>query len=273
MLINVSTVWRVYPRVCVLVLGLVWLLPATASGGESALQVLDQLVGRWMDLRGSLATERREWSEQRVQWEQEAELLSREAALLAEDLDNIRGVTAGLDAEHERLQERLTRLRSILKRLEPGIERAEANLRAWEQRVPAGLCGVLRPGWTELPADAALARQLPLAERAQVVVGLYAQIEELQNSIHVTRELLETGSESGQVRQVEVIYLGLARAFAVSPNTEWAAVGTPTGEGWQWRLEPALAGAVKSAIQVFRREIPAGMQSLPMQIVQPEGGE
>lgn len=258
--------------VCIIVMVLFWRLPTWLPAEESSLQVLDRLVGRWMDLRVTLASERRDWTGRRAQWEEEVELLSREAELLAEELNAIRGLADGAEEERVSLERRRAQLRGVLERLQPRIAQAEAALRLWETRVPVSLSATFQPAFDQLPVDPDSAQRLPLIERAQTVIAIYAQIEDLQNGIHVTRELLESDGQDANgepTRQVDVLYIGLGRAFAVSSDADWAAVGTPAGSLWQWRRAPDLADTVLSAIRVFRRDVSAEIQLLPMQLVEP----
>ena len=95
-------------------------------------------------------------------------------------------------------------------------------------------------------------------------MALYTEIEKLHHDIHDLKELLTMPDDSR--REVDVLYLGLARAFAVSTDNAWAANGTPTGKGWHWETRENIADPVRRAISIYKREEPAAFVELPLAI-------
>jgi hypothetical protein len=65
---------------------------------------------------------------------------------------------------------------------------------------------------------------------------------------------------------MDVLYLGLARGFAVAVDDSIAAAGSPETTGWRWTWDPELAAAVRRAIRYHRRELPAELVQLPLVI-------
>ena len=102
------------------------------------------------------------------------------------------------------------------------------------------------------------------AARLQRIVALYTEIEKLQHDIHVVKEVL--AMPDGSRKEVDVCYLGLARAFAVSPDNAWAGVGVPSSRGWHWETRTAIADRVRLAISIFSREKIAALVELPLAI-------
>jgi hypothetical protein len=148
------------------------------------------------------------------------------------------------------------------------VSRAELRLRAWDERIPASLKAGLADGLAALPTTRQQAEKQSLAERAQRVVALYTQLEQLLNNFHVTQQMLSTGEGR---RQVDVLYLGLANGFAVSADDQWAAIGTPGDRGWQWTPVPDQAGAIRDALNVIAQHEPARLVDLPLQVDLNEG--
>jgi hypothetical protein len=71
-------------------------------------------------------------------------------------------------------------------------------------------------------------------------------------------------------QEVDVIYLGLARAFYLGRNGA-AGVGEPGAEGWTWRANEAIAGEVGKALAQLDKKRPPELVELPVKIVE-EGG-
>lgn len=257
-----ARVWRVS------LLAVVW-LAAPALAGEAPpaaeLRTLDGLVGHWMALRTTLAEEKREWDERRRQWEDEIALLEKEVETLRREREDGDSFASSLEAKRAVALARTERTKAELRQLRPVLDRAEADLRRWQERIPEGLRSPLAAGFAALPETQKQADKLPLARRAQTVAALYAQIETLQNQFHSVCETLDV---EGIRRQVDVLYMGLARAFAVSAGNDWAAVGVPSNSGWSWTPAPGEATAIRRAMDMVNRKTPAQLVVLPLQVAE-----
>lgn len=247
----------------------VWLLmaalPAFAQDSNS-LPTLEALVKQWVDLRSQLGAETRQWQEQEAQWKQEVSLLEREQAALKEEIESASRQQASATREQLDQLRRQDEWRQVLEGLRPVLDRAEADLRAWVDMLPPALRDTLAELLARLPADGAAAGA-GAAQRVQAVVALYAQIEELGRGSHVVKEVL--ADERGTRREMDVLYLGLARGYAVSPDMAWAAVGTPGPGGWSWHPRPDLAPRVRRAIDVQQEQLAAELVALPIQVKEP----
>ncbi len=230
---------------------------------EPSLRSLEGLVEQWADLRLEISEEQRAWDEQKAQLNREIDLLEKEKGLLGEQIataSHVQESDASRRTEDIRRKEQLT---EILDAIAPLINRAEAMLKAWPDRLPPPLRESLEPTFRKLGDDRGSA-----ALRLQRVVSLYTEIEKLQNGIHVVKELLTL--PDGSRREVDVCYIGLAQGYAVSSDGEWAAIGKPGPEGWGWETRPNEAGAIREAISVYRRELPARLVVLPF-VVEEDG--
>jgi hypothetical protein len=63
-----------------------------------------------------------------------------------------------------------------------------------------------------------------------------------------------------------VLYVGLAIAYAVSPDNRLAAIGRPGSNGWSWTWEPGLAQSVRRLHEVYRRERTAAFVTVPVAV-------
>lgn len=233
-----------------------------ASGAD--LSNFDGLVEQWMNVRATIAEERRAWADQRGQWLREQSLLQQESETLARRIDADSGQATSVERERAAILARKEAMEGVLERVEDSLDRAETELTAWRRRIPEGLRRPLAGGFRALPDTPEEAAKRSVTQRAQAVIAVSTQIENLLHGFHATRETLEVAN--GTRRQVEVLYVGLARAFAVSPGNDWAAVGVPTEEGWLWRPQVERAADIRAALDVFQRRQTAQLVSLPMQV-------
>lgn len=249
----------------IMVLGFCFsLLPVVAE--DATLGDLDQLVGRWMGLRTTLALEQRDWDARQKQWVAEIKLLEQESVALDRQISTFTHAASDGEKEQTRQLARKTLMGDELDRLKVKLDQAEAALRVWESRIPAGLRQSLESLFKALPETRQEADKLETTKRVQTLVALFTQIENLQHGLHTTREMLHV--EAGQRRQVDVIYVGLACAYAVSLNDDWAAVGIPGETGWSWSARPEYAAQVRCAIDVLKRQKAAELIYLPMQLAE-----
>ena len=223
---------------------------------------LDALVGRWMALRSEIAAEKSQAREREAAWTEEIALLEAEKAALLKETAEFDATASGEERKRAEQAAELDRLRTALEEARPALDRAEAGLRAWRKNIPESLLGGADKQFDALPETAAQAAREADGARVQRVVSLLTHIETLQAGIHPAQETLDTGA--GARRRVDVVYLGLARGFAVSSDNTWAAVGEPGAAGWTWSARPEAAAEIRSAVEMLRREKTAGFVRLPL---------
>ena len=246
---------------CVIGLLAAWLAVPTSAGEPSSVSSLEDMVRQWTDLRLQLAEEQRQWDEGRQHGLREVELLKKEAAALEAVISESREFAATAERERTELLARRDAMETALRDIEPILDRAEAVLRQWGPRLPVTPAAPLRDAFARLPRDQADAVGRRLSQRLQLVVALFTQIESMQHAIHVVKEVVPLADGR---REMDVLYLGLARAFAVAPDNEQAAVGEPGSQGWQWASAPTLAPQIRQAIAVANSEEPATLIELPL---------
>ncbi|MFU8779489.1 MAG: DUF3450 family protein [Kiritimatiellia bacterium] len=243
---------------------LVVLLPwirnvAVASDAKVDLAALEALTGRWIALRSELAGEQQAWQRQEGQWQREIGLLRREVAERRAALEADTAFLSGVEEAQSDLQVEKEKIEASLQLLDAVIGRHEALLRGWQMRVPPSLQPEGGVGFRALPANDAIAMQTGVLRRLQTVLVLYTQIETLQNNIHLVRELIDL---AGVQREAAVLYIGLARGFAVSASGDWAAIGVPGDHGWVWQDMHAEAPRIRLAIRTLEREAEAQLVPL-----------
>ncbi len=236
-------------------------VPAGAQT-NAGLPTLEALVRQWVDLRGELASEQREWRERETRWRSEIDLFEREAEALRSEIAAAESIQEAQGREQVDQLARRERVETALTAVTPVLDRAEADLRGWQRRLPPILRAGLEDAFARLPREGGGGRPGRASERIQTILALYAQLESLGHAVHAGRELLTAAD--GERREVEVLYLGLARGFAVAGEGDWAAVGVPTAEGWSWTARSGLAPSVRRALAVHRREQTPGWVALPL---------
>ena len=238
---------------------------ALVAGDKNDLVALEALTGRWIGLRSELAAERQTWQRQQAHWQREIDLLQQEIRVRRTRLDADADFLTAVEQTQADISGEKDAVESSLHALGAVVGRHEMLLRAWEPLVPQGLLPELGVGFGALPANDAAAARAGVLRRLQTVLALYTQLETLHNTIHVVRELVDV---DGLEREAEILYLGLARGFAISAGDAWAAVGTPTAEGWIWQEESGQAASIRLALRVLERDAAAQFVPLLLEVGQ-----
>ena len=246
------------------VLGLSAVLPAHAAdqSGSDRFEAARQNTIQWMQTRKAINQTIRDWAEQRQSLELTAELLNKEIGVLDGQIKQATEAAAGSKAKRAELESKLKSRNELL-------DYAAKRLGAVESKV-AGLADMFPPVLGE-NVEALLRKfpkadvpsQIPVSQRLQNLLSVFNEIETFNAKFTVTPEM--HGLNGTQVR-VQVLYLGLAQAFYVSPSGRLAGVGRPGPDGWVWTPNNQIAREVSRAIRVFRDETAPAVVNLPVEL-------
>ena len=234
--------------------------PLSRAADKASVAGLESLTAQWVALQMETAGEQRDWNEQRDQLTREIALLEAEADHLADAMSAMRRESAVITDQRVNLIAEQRALRHAATEMVPLLTEAEEALRSMAARVPPALRQALNDGGRLLPGVAA--DRLSVGQRLQQVAGTLESFGTLTRSIHTVREVLN--DTSGQRREMDVIYLGLTRGYAVAPDNRWAAVGRPGPSGWQWSHAPDLAATIRHAIDIAQENHAAELVLLPL---------
>ena len=229
---------------------------------NDTLETLESLVAEWSHLRLNFTDEERSWEERKTQLHAEIALLDKEKIALEKEIHQATLAKQSFKSDRLEALKDKERLSLLLDGLPILIDSAEASLRAWPDRLPPPLGEPLDSVFRPLMKSSTNSNSLTDASRLQRVVALYTEIEKLQHDVHVVKEVLTMADGSG--KEADVCYLGLARAFAVSPDNTWAAIGISSQQGWRWEQRHEIAARVREAISIFNREQTATLVELPL---------
>lgn len=241
-----------------------WLL---ASGYTwAAAKSLDEaraLLEQWVQTRQLVAKTRADWLVEKDLLEGSMRLFERELA----DLDaRVKGLGEAnaqvtrerheLEAEKEKLEEAGARARAL-------ATAYEERLRVLNKRLPEPLQRRIEPLLKRFPAEAESTR-MPATERLQNVVGVLNEIDKFNSSISVESEIRRNAE--GREVQVETLYLGLAQAYFVGEEGQFAGMTIPTSEGWETMARNELGPTITRAIGMYRDRVPPALVTLPFEV-------
>jgi septal ring factor EnvC (AmiA/AmiB activator) len=226
-----------------------------------ALRDLEALTAQWIELRGTLAEEKRNWVKRKAAWESELDLLEEQQRVLAAEIARSRDSISDVEENKAEVVARREQAEQDLQEVDAVLEDAIRNTLTVVLSVPESL----KASWsTEVRSFSETGSpQAPRAQRAQRLVALLSGIESVQNRFHTVQERIATPQGT---RLADVIYVGLGRGFAVSPTNDWSAVGTPGPQGWTWTPGEADPEQVRLLIQVHQQQETAALATVPFAV-------
>jgi hypothetical protein len=233
---------------------------------QDSLPTLEALVAQWVELRATISDEQRAAKAEEAQWQLEIDLLEREKKQLEDEISSADKAEETVQKEQADLLKKRDQRNQQLAEIRPVLDRTEADLRDWKSRIPPARLAPLEAAFLRLPENQIAADKIPVSRRLQLALALLTQIEQMQRELHLSQELVKL-SET-ETRQVDVLYFGLARGFAVAKDNSWAGVGTPGINGWTWEPQLDQAESFRRAIKIFQREEPAALIELPLGVLE-----
>lgn len=231
---------------------------------DSGVGDIQAMVRQWIALKQELSRLQTEWQEHQALLSDEMRLLERRKDELKKRLAEQDDRAEGVDTSFTALQARRQSLQDIVDSLAKSVGVAEQNLQRWQDKLPVVLLGPLRESFSKLPRAGTLTPSAAaLAERLQLVLGIYAQLQQLTRSVHVGRMVLTT--PDNRQAEMEVVFIGMAVAYAVSADDTRAAMGCLEQATWTWHWRGDLAPAVRQLLSCYRKESPAAFVNLPVQ--------
>ncbi len=234
-----------------------------ASAAESPLSRARSTLGEWVRARKTLAATRADWAADKATLEQTAALLERELAGIREQQAQVQTNHASVEAQRQALAEQQVLYQAGLDAVRARVTELEARVRRLEPLYPPALKSTVQPLLNRLPADPA-ATNVALLPRVQALVTLLNEVDKFHLAFSVAEETRP--GPDGRELAVEVLYAGLAQAWFVNKAGDFAGVGVPTADGWQWTARNELAPLIARALRMYRNELPAEFVSLPVQL-------
>lgn len=218
---------------------------------------------KWVETRQIVSATRAEWQTEKDTLEQTVTLFERELKGLADQMTRVGTNTVQVELERSQAARAQDENQAALARIRELVGPLEARLRALAPVFPPPLTERLQPLLDRMPSDPAITRLSP-TERLQNVVTLLNEADKFNGAVTIGPEVKK--APDGAEVQVQVMYLGLGQAFFVDKAGEYAGVGVPTRNGWEWSVQNDLAPRLERSLSMYQNAIPAEFIALPMQL-------
>ncbi|MEX2579984.1 MAG: DUF3450 family protein [Verrucomicrobiales bacterium] len=244
----------------VILLALACLVPTVRSQEPPvpAASEVQAKLRQWVETRKAISAEKAEWEAEKATLAELNAVRERETDQLEDFVEAAGERVDELATQRGKFKEEEAELKTWRRRLEQRVEEFETRLRP--------LAGQFPPPLREQVEEALIRIEsadpgVPLQNRARDVLLATKAWLEFHGSITVDSELREI---DGKKREIDVLYLGMTRAFYVDKSGRHGGYGAPSGDGWQWTEDPSLASRVRLAIDVHARSETPRFVSLPV---------
>jgi len=234
------------------------LLPWVAGVGEAradaSVPELMRKVEQVVEIRDTMHHERVAWDAQKQSMEHGLRLLQREKELLEERIAEWTDTADEQSDERVTLEQQRTKQESAFQGADRSLDAHQAFLAQARKFFPEHFEGA--PGAT-------------LSERLGYIFGSANRVQRDHGRIAHTRQLMDI-PDSGR-RQMDVLKLGHAQAYAVSPDDRLAGHGVWTGTEWVWTWDAAWAPVIREAVRIHQGELAPRWTFLPVTMLGQEG--
>jgi len=232
------------------------LMTGTLGADDAVLlEELRATISGIIEVQAQTSNETREWETRRAIMEDLLEIHRREIDLLNEELETSGRSAPGHAEAVAQAEQEIAALRSTRTQLIAAVENARPRVLALVPRFPRPLAAEVEPELITL--ENWKSGDEP-REALQSLLGVISKATQFNRRISRSLEIVED-------REVEVIYLGLARAF-YADRSGLAGIGVPAADGWEWQADSALNRPVLRAFEILDQKRPPARIELPLHI-------
>jgi Protein of unknown function (DUF3450) len=254
-----STGRRVWPRHFNSLLLLVAASTGSLRSAESpTVDSVHRVAVEWSKLGEEKSRVEGEWARERELMRAAIPALQERLQLLEEKRTLTEEQTATARREAELEAQKSAVLVASLERTREHLRQASRELLQLRSSLPPRLSRALELAFASLADEA-----LGTAERMRAVITVLDRCAQFNGAITFSEEAL---TFDGTEKVVEVLYWGLAQAYALDRSGKRAFVGRPGSGGWTWEARPDAAQKIAAAIAVHRDEAEPGFVMMPAKI-------
>lgn len=211
---------------------------------ESTRNVLDQ----WVQTKQITSKEKSDWRLEQSILADTLKLLSSELQRLDTSLEELKSSATAADEDRSQLTAKKEAIAEASAVVEGSINELETKMKRVVQTLPTPLVEKIKPLIRRLPDDSNNTK-LSLGERVQNIVGILSQADKFNSTITQTSESREL--DDGKVIEVRTLYWGLSMAYYVDAAGEYAGIGFPGEDGWEWPQIEGSGPQIKKLLDVY----------------------
>jgi hypothetical protein len=222
---------------------------------EPDLAALRETISKIVDTQTLESKERMDWESRKAEFAALLGLHRKEIALLAEELEKAGQSAPGHGASADAMKAEIETLKETRRLAKEAIARNVPRAIALTTRFPEPL---KKDCETEIASLIKWVAADEPREALQSILSILAKAQQFDRRLNRTTEIRDG-------REVDVLYLGLARAFYASKKQS-AGIGEPGSDGWKWTAKPEIRTELLAAFDILDKKRPPAMVRLPLEI-------
>ncbi|MEO7413751.1 MAG: DUF3450 family protein [Opitutaceae bacterium] len=234
-------------------------MSGSGAGAADSVESVHRTAVEWARLREEKTRVASEWAHERDLMQATLPALQERLKLLEErkSLAEAQTATARRDAEQEATKG--AGLVSSLEKTQTRLRQVSRELLQLRASLPPRLSRALEFAFASLEDEA-----LSLAERMRSVITVLERCAQFNGAVTLSEEALSL--EGSKEKVMEVLYWGLAQAYALDRSGNQAYLGRPGAQGWVWEPHPEAVQKISAALAVHRDEAEPRFVMLPVTI-------
>ena len=235
----------------------------SANAAESSVNDARATLEKWVETRQLISKTKSDWQSDKESLEQTVALYERELKGIDEQMSKVSTNNTQVEKEMKEAIVLQKQSNEALGETRQFATDFEVKVRNVAPQLPMPLQDILKPLIARLPADPANTKMLA-AERVQVLVGILNELDKFNNAVNVFNE--KRKNSKGEEVAVQTVYIGLGAAYFVNEAGDFAGVGAPGANGWDWNVKNEIAATVQDVVKIYRNEKTARFVTLPVAI-------
>lgn len=251
-------------RLCILsVVLLSSVVLSNEDESQTTLSFAKNALEKWVEAETLISSEKRSWSEEKAFSEHLLVALSEEKAGLNENVAAIKSALSGGDKERMVLLAELERLQGAQAELGNNVDGIAKQLLLIRERLPQVFKDELAKDFDHLTMHSR--ESTPTQGKVESAVLLAMKLQNLDNSFSSRTQVIDVEVDGNHLaREVEILYMGLWRAYYVDPYGRFAGVGFASAQGWVWLEDSSIVGDVENALNILEGEVTPALITLPV---------
>jgi len=253
---------------------LLWLALSAASGFSqtpatdtqavaNSIQLSRDSLAQWIEIQRIISSEESSWQTTKMTLEGRLALVQQELDELNGKVDQSNKTISEEDTRKTNLQRDLEAAKSATQTLVETAGALEAEIKKLKSILPDPILKKVQALYDRIPEDPASTR-VSLAERYQNILGILNEADKANNELIVLSEVREI--EGTSPTEVETIYIGLAQAFFVNADRNFAGLGRPVNGQWHWERLDQISTDVAEMLSVINAKGKPKFVHLPIQV-------
>lgn len=227
----------------------------TAMAAEPDVTALRETISKIVDTQTLESKERTDWESRKAEFAALLELHRKEIALLDEELEKAGQSAPGHGESANTMKQEIESLKQTRRLAKEAVARNVPRAIALTKRFPDPL---KKDCEAEIATLTVWNAEDEPREALQSILSVLAKAQQFDRRLTRATEIRDG-------REVDVLYLGLARAF-YADKKQGAGIGEPGSEGWTWSSKPEIRTELLAAFDTLDKKRPPAMVRLPLEI-------